>query len=800
MTKSTPAKKVTGDLTDGDKSRSNVPLKPLLPASFSGNSSKSRGSKPRVALVDLTQDSSSDSSDCSTSEKCGGALAPKQTAITSKLPPAAVEVSNSTNTSSGKPDTIDKIVAGGQQQQQQKQRRSKWDRQPQRGPKTSGSIETPISIFEDESRRKLSPVKADAKATKAKSLPKSRPPPVMAKSSPKKAKSPHRAKSHQARTSLSPQQTTTLIQKGSIQSYFPAETTPMNAGSLKSSRTEEKTNKNLAPPNIPEWLLEGRLVHVARRCGPGMNNPGGLGNIEKVYTKVVENDANNNDQTEKLFVDVKYLPTELKSRDRGISLEYISDNQKFDLERTRSGSRRTRGNPPTKTTSLSPRSCEIYADALGLVRVADPYQMTCNDAVTQARKLLFDPKGGTFINNTFDVDAGSGMALPRRVQAGNYLGRSSSGRSSSRPKFFLDLGMGHLLEGISRKHVKIIEVNGVNADESQKELQQTPLSQISAATSASASGSSSPSILVEVDSKATNGVVIHYTRKGERKATFLEPGKQKSLKIGDAIEFFSKVNISFCVVGLSFDEVENGDADTAARGIDEGINREHNRFGRGDTVCALKSGLSPEKKRPLPLGKETGDVTVRKRKKKTPAVRGYDQGLVQVDKDIAEVRSSRKEDTDIIQSRDPPMAAHDTLKLSPTKYCGPIKKDKNATTLDIESSQETEIETSTAKALAIPANLPSAQFEENEKSDIGNTSLDAVITGTSGDSRNKKCELASMEMAPELLDEEKDCKPTSLKNTPLVATKEDVSLIRKGDTVEVVSIVPNMFGDNNIER
>ena len=128
-------------------------------------------------------------------------------------------------------------------------------------------------------------------------------------------------------------------------------------------------------------------------------------------------------------------------------------------------------------------------------------------------------------------------------------------------------------------------------------------------------------------------------------------------------------------------------------------------------------------------------------------------------------------------------------------------KHKNATATVIEFRQEAETETSTAKTSTIPDKLSPDQFGENERSDLlGNASLDAAIAGTSGDSRNNKCELAAMETTPELLDEEKDLEPASLENKQFAATKENMSLIRKGDTVEVLSKVADMFGDANIER
>ena len=39
-----------------------------------------------------------------------------------------------------------------------------------------------------------------------------------------------------------------------------------------------------ASASSPAWLAVGRMVNVARRMGPGMNSPGGLGHVVRVYS------------------------------------------------------------------------------------------------------------------------------------------------------------------------------------------------------------------------------------------------------------------------------------------------------------------------------------------------------------------------------------------------------------------------------------------------------------------------------------------------------------------------------------
>ena len=73
-----------------------------------------------------------------------------------------------------------------------------------------------------------------------------------------------------------------------------------------------------APPASSSWLVIGRMVFVERRMGPGMNNPGGLGHIEKVYRAP---------GGEVRHVDVKYLTSEARKRDVGVPVASIEDRQ-----------------------------------------------------------------------------------------------------------------------------------------------------------------------------------------------------------------------------------------------------------------------------------------------------------------------------------------------------------------------------------------------------------------------------------------------------------------------------------------
>lgn len=89
------------------------------------------------------------------------------------------------------------------------------------------------------------------------------------------------------------------------------------------------------------WQTKGRMVSVQRRMGPGQNCPGGIGHIEKVHTTIVDTNANaegisGTKVTHKALrvthVDVKYIPSEPKTRDKSVPIEFVTDHHDFALE------------------------------------------------------------------------------------------------------------------------------------------------------------------------------------------------------------------------------------------------------------------------------------------------------------------------------------------------------------------------------------------------------------------------------------------------------------------------------------
>ena len=368
--------------------------------------------------------------------------------------------------------------------------------------------ETPIAIFED------APAKAEDAA---------RPPPraVVAERSPRK-----KAK----RTSLG----------RSIQSYFSEAARP---GESPGSGHPE------GPRAVPTWLAVGRLVRVARRMWAGMNSPGGLGRVERLYWSPKAADGRG-----AMVVDVKYLPNEPKTRDRGIALAHVTEHAAFELERTRGGGGRTL---PAEGT-----------EHLGLMRVADPHEISCRTAVAQARALLLNPDDDTVLH----ADASCPSAW--RVRPGHILGRPSS----TNPRDFLDLGFGRAAAGISREHVRIL--------------------------AARAPAAGAPATLsIQCHEKATNGVEVHRTRRGKRGGRYLTQGERLTLRVGDALVFYSEPRHSFCVVGLAYapDPADQRRADEAPGAGGEGEGAAH----------APEISLSPETEADAASEREDAEETDR---------------------------------------------------------------------------------------------------------------------------------------------------------------------------------------------
>ena len=53
-----------------------------------------------------------------------------------------------------------------------------------------------------------------------------------------------------------------------------------------SNNPENSSNEAAMPPIVsPPHLVKGKLVNVISRTWPGINKPGGIGKINKIYTE-----------------------------------------------------------------------------------------------------------------------------------------------------------------------------------------------------------------------------------------------------------------------------------------------------------------------------------------------------------------------------------------------------------------------------------------------------------------------------------------------------------------------------------
>ena len=196
----------------------------------------------------------------------------------------------------------------------------------------------------------------------------------------------------------------------------------------------------------------------------------------------------------------------------------------------------TRTSPPSGTSKV------ITYRNLALLRVADPHRIACTMAVKRAKD------SAAAYDELDDV--------PHVVHPNAHLGRSSSSRND-RPNF-VDIGIPGTAMGISRRHLDIVDVTGLRSSGGGGDALPHPSSSSSSPTAASTGGSSSasgngrnrPEMIVKVYEKASNGIQIYRTRRGERKDMYIPQGMQISLRIGDAVQFISNKVYPYCVVGL----------------------------------------------------------------------------------------------------------------------------------------------------------------------------------------------------------------------------------------------------------
>ena len=163
-------------------------------------------------------------------------------------------------------------------------------------------------------------------------------------------------------------------------------------------------------------------------------------------------------------------------------------------------------------------------NAIGLVRVQNPYQTTCSVACDNNR--LYPDKNA------------------KRIFPGAILG-ASPGPNELSTFNFVDLGIASTEVGINRLHVKIISISGLEAYRVGNVITET--------------NSLRPTITIKAHD--FNVLMVYRTHHGERhKEPIVGPNMERrhghsdeaTLLIGDAIQFPSEESYIYCVVGLTY--------------------------------------------------------------------------------------------------------------------------------------------------------------------------------------------------------------------------------------------------------
>jgi len=574
------------------------------------SASKSSGGSQRSALLDLTQDSSSDSMDVklpANSTSATGAAAASSTAAVSgggggtKKPKSsgAISLANLAGGLAGKLLATTTTHQKNQQQKQQ-QRRGKRDRQhpstKQQQQKSTIQSKTtqvvgastkpntsdePISIFEDAPSTTAANIEAANKKQSKTATTTTKPPQFTV----------DQIVNIQDRTwpGRNDQGGVAKIIKVSHDTEETKYDVKYVLESRKEKNVEERyitehseyaspdKNKGRKPSRkaIQEKGLPGLLLNRGKKKKQQGPTPGkrAVGNKISDELERIENsrggNSNNGGVKSGAAVKSNGAPKaksnpinkmeESPTQRKGSIEAYLSPSKK-DAATANSPNRQEKKKARVKSPKKSPsRQANIRANALGLVRVPNPHQIACTSAVAKYKDLSYDPE----------------ISDAKRIFPNAILGRSSSKTKSN----FVDLGISNKAPGISRNNIKVVEVRGLTDGDSsttvtavaaaspvREESQQSQASTASVASS-STTRHQQPTMTIQVYEKC-NGVEVYKTRRGERSnGAYLPAEKQSTLRIGDAIEFISNERIAFCVVGLTYptgtNKVEGKEADAA---------------------------------------------------------------------------------------------------------------------------------------------------------------------------------------------------------------------------------------------
>ena len=718
-------------------------------ASANSNSSQCSGGSQRVALLDLTQDSSS--ADSMDKKQPAAALITKKSKGAGEVSSAAGGGNNNkqiksskitaTSTLSSMAGTIvNKLIApppnnpsSTNQPQQQKQRRGKRDKHQQKGgvKRSKEDKDGPIEIYEDDGSNNNVGEQEKISANN---------------------------NNDNYNKKMKSNNNTPLFTVGAVVTVqdrtWPGRNDPGGVAKIlrvhhhsSSSETkydvkyvlESRKEKNVEECYItehseytsPEKAKNGRNGFATKRPSrpPPMMNHAGMMKISSEGGISGEGDEEENvakkrdSPTKSTMMDNKISPPQEQQRPRENSIQaYFSPTKDSSPKKKKISPKNVKFPKGTKSSSSSPsRPQNMRANALGLVRVQDPHAITCSTAVAQYKSKPFDPTSATSKNDA------------KRVFPGAILGRASAKVKSN----FVDLGISNSAAGISRHHVKVLAVKGLvegvnNGSSSQ-------LSQTSTNTSGSTNDPQfiTPTLTIQVDEKSSNGVQVHKTKRGHRGEKYLGQGCQETLRIGDAIVFFSNEHLHYCVVGLKYPEGGEGSNNGAVGG-----EWNNNAVGKEDAARLLEFTPKEKTKKKTKDGscandgegqKAEGSSSEKKKKEKESAE--TDKTLdVDNDNDIMEV----------VEIVDKPAAAK---MKSGTQETSGTKTDESMMDVTMELEE-------------------SPQPEKTESPVEGTKSSSTVAAVV------KKEETGSM---------------------------NETTLIQKGDEVKIIFVVNDMFGEDNKE-
>jgi len=454
------------------------------------------------------------------------------------------------------------------------------------------------------------------------------------------------------------------------------------------------------------------------------------------------------------------------------------------------------------------------------------YELHKHDATVTAVRTATTTSPNPNSNSTDTNTNNHAATPPRALFPGAILGRNSS--TSAKISHFVDLGIDVKTVGISRKHLRVLGVRGWNdrrgmdigrggrsgndgasVVEGTNDGESTMCARSVASNGGTASTgggkshgngdasvnsdshlhgrngnrSLTPGVTVEVINAAhsrngTNGVNLYRTRGGIRRDAYLGQGHKCTLRVGDAIEFYSDPLIYFCVVELNIlrDGVEDKDGVVGRDGKTDGVAvGDGVEVGVGDLSgdCAegrqRKTTVFDEEEKECDDMKESMDDRNHSQSEK--------EHIVAIDNAEATRSENDKKSSPAVNSQ----TSLDRMERGITTNVGDEKWKQHRAKFPVASAPK---ESSTERV----SSLHTAESMQ----DHGNgESNDADINQTN------KNDASVLFQTTELVDADAEPKPTH--DMPSVLLYENASSIEKGDNVRVALIDTDCTGDERGE-